>query len=132
MSLMKLTSGPLLTIITPTYNHQDYIGQCVESVLRQTYSNWEQIIIDDGSFDNTASIISGFRDSRICLERQENQGPFELARTYNRALSLAKGELIAILEGDDFWPPDKLSALVPAFLDNNIVLAYGAVADVDA
>jgi glycosyltransferase involved in cell wall biosynthesis len=129
---MKLTSEPLLTIITPTYNHQDYIAQCVESVLRQTYSNWEQIIIDDGSLDNTANIISGFRDSRICLERQENQGPFELARTYNRALSLAKGELIAILEGDDFWPPDKLGALVSAFLDDDVVLAYGEVADVDA
>jgi glycosyltransferase involved in cell wall biosynthesis len=129
---MNQSSEPLLTIISPTYNHQDYIAQCVESVLRQSYANWEQIIIDDGSTDNTPNIVSGFRDSRICFERQANQGPFELARTYNRALSLAKGELIAILEGDDFWPPDKLAVLVTAFLDNDVVLAYGEAADVDA
>src|ERR1700747_2868947 len=127
MSLIKLTSGPLLTIITPTYNHQDYIGQCVESVLTQTYSNWEQIIIDDGSTDNTAVVVQGITDPRIYFHRQASRGIRVLAHTYNHALSLAKGEIIAILEGDDFWPPDKLSALVPFFADEEIVLAYGLV-----
>jgi glycosyltransferase involved in cell wall biosynthesis len=129
---MNRTSPPLVTIITPTYNHEHYVGECIESVLQQTYSKWEQIVIDDGSSDSTPDIVSGFHDPRIRLECQANQGPFELANTYNRALSLAKGELIAILEGDDFWPPDKLAALVSAFLDDDIVLAYGEAADVDA
>jgi glycosyltransferase involved in cell wall biosynthesis len=129
---MDQTFKPLLTIITPTYNHQDYIAQCVDCVLQQTYPKWEQVLIDDGSTDATAKIASGFRDPRIRLERQTNQGPFDLAKTYNRALSLANGELIAILEGDDFWPTNKLAALVPAFLDDEVVLAYGEAADVDA
>lgn len=123
---------PLVSVITPTYDHKAFIGPCIESVLRQTYSNWEQVIIDDGSADGTGGLIARYKDPRIRYVYQENQGPFELARTYNRALSLAKGELIAILEGDDFWPPDKLAALVPVFFDEEIVLAYGEAADVNA
>jgi len=122
----------LVSIITPTYNHGRFIKTCIEGVLGQTYRNWEQIIIDDGSTDNTFAIASGIPDPRIRLERQSNQGPFELAKTYNRALSLATGELVAILEGDDFWPPDKLATLVPAFADNSVVMAYGEATDVDA
>jgi len=129
---MDNTFRPSVSIITPTYNHGRFIGACIESVLKQTYSNWEQVVIDDGSTDNTPEIASGFHDPRIRLERQANQGPFELANIYNRALSLAKGELIAILEGDDFWPPNKLAALIPAFVDREVVLAYGEPADVDA
>src|SRR5215469_14883153 len=120
-----MESSPEVTIITPTYNHQNYIAACVGSVLGQSYTNWEQVIVDDGSTDNTRSIVCTYRDPRIRYERQANQGPFALAKTYNRALSLARGELIAILEGDDFWPPDKLARMVPAFEDSSLVLAYG-------
>ena len=101
-------------------------------MLQQTYRGWEQIVVDDGSTDNTADIVSTFRDPRIRLERQINQGPFQLGCTYNRALSFAKGELIAILEGDDFWPRDKLATIADAFVDEDVVLAYGEAADVDA
>src|SRR5690242_3290688 len=103
---MHKTSCPPISIITPTYNHERFVERCIKSVLEQGYTNWEQVVIDDGSRDSTANIVSQIRDGRIRLERQANQGPFELAKTYNRALSLAKGELIAILEGDDFWPPN--------------------------
>lgn len=132
MTLMHNTFCPLVSIITPTYNHEQFIKPCIGSVLGQTYCNWEQLIIDDGSTDNTSNIVSGFRDPRIRYERQANQGPFELAKTYNRALSHAKGYLIAILEGDDFWPPAKLATLVPPFIDADIVLAYGEATDVSA
>jgi glycosyltransferase involved in cell wall biosynthesis len=123
---------PLVSIITPTYNHGLFIRSCIESLLSQSYSNWEQIIVDDGSTDDTGEIISKYSDPRIRYERQPNLGPFALATTYNRALSLAKGELIAILEGDDFWPSAKLTTLVPAFVDPEVVLAYGEAADVNA
>ncbi len=129
---MDSTFRPLVSIITPTYNHGRFIGACIESVLKQTYSNWEQIVIDDGSSDSTADIVFGFHDPRIRLERQPNRGPFELAQTYNRALALAQQEFIAILEGDDCWPPNKLVTLIPAFVDPEVVLAYGEPADVDA
>lgn len=121
----------LVTVITPTYNHERFIGPCIDSVLRQTYQTWEQIIIDDGSTDSTGEIVAAYRDPRIRYERQVNQGPFELAKTYNHALSLAKGELIAILEGDDLWPHDKLATLVPAFQDDAVVLAFGERVDID-
>jgi glycosyltransferase involved in cell wall biosynthesis len=124
--------GPLVSVITPAYNHEKYIGACLESILHQSYYLWEQIVMDDGSTDSTSNIVSEFRDPRIRFEHQANQGAFELANTYNRALSLAKGEFIAILEGDDFWPPDKLATLVHAFQDDHVVLAYGEAADVDA
>ena len=127
-----MEAAPLISIITPTYNHESYVGACIESALRQTYGRWEQVVIDDGSTDATGEIARSYRDSRIRYLRQDNRGPFELAKTYNRALSLCKGELIAILEGDDLWPPDKLATLMPAFQDPSIVLAYGEREDLDA
>lgn len=132
ISQMSRSEQPLVSIITPTFNHRGFIGRCIESVLSQSYSNWEQIIIDDGSTDNTGDIARGYHDPRIRYEYQANQGPFELAKSYNRALSISKGELVAILEGDDYWPAAKLSTMIPAFLDHSVVLAYGEAADVDA
>lgn len=128
---MNLTRTPLVSVITPTYNHERFIGPCIDSLLRQTYPAWEQIILDDGSTDKTGEIVAAYRDPRVRYERQENRGPFELARTYNRALALAQGELIAILEGDDLWPPDKLAALVPVFQDEAVVLAHGERVEID-
>ncbi len=126
---MSKNTSPLVSIITVTYNHEKFIGPCIESVLQQTYPNWEQIIVDDGSTDRTAEIIRGFSDSRIRYFHQENRGIEALAESYNRALTRSAGHLIAILEGDDLWPPDKLSTMVPAFDDVKIVLGYGAVAE---
>lgn len=120
---------PLVSIITPTFNHEKFIGPCIESVLKQSYQNWEQIVIDDGSTDRTAQIIRTFADQRVRYVHQENKGIEALPHTYNRALSLCKGKLVAILEGDDAWPKGKLSTLVRAFDDEDVVLAYGAVAD---
>ena len=115
----------LVTIITPTYNHESYIGQCIESVLSQTYTHWEQIIIDDGSSDRTAEVIAQYSDPRIRYIRQSNVGIWRLKETYNRALNQARGDLIAILEGDDFWPPDKLEKQILAFESEEVVLCCG-------
>jgi len=116
---------PLVSIITPTYNHERFIGQCIESVLAQTYRHWEMIIVDDGSTDRTCEIIQQYKDSRICYLRQEHKGIYRLGETYNQALNYASGELIAILEGDDYWPPYKLERQIPAFSDNNVTLVWG-------
>jgi hypothetical protein len=125
-------SSPLVSIITPTYNHERFIGPCIDSVLRQTYANWEQIIIDDGSTDKTAEVVQRYSDPRILYVHQANQGIEALAHTYNHALSVARGDFVAILEGDDLWPPDKLASLIPHFADDDIVLAFGGVAEVSA
>jgi len=124
-----MPNSPQISIITPTYNHEKFIGACIESAIQQTYENWEQIIIDDGSTDQTAEVIRTYVDPRIRYVHQENRGIEALPHTYNRALSMCTGELVAILEGDDAWPKEKLSSLVTAFDDENVVLAYGAVAD---
>ncbi len=124
-----MNNSPQVSIITPSYNHEKFIGACIESAIQQTYENWEQIIIDDGSTDQTAEVILSYADPRIRYVHQENRGIEALPHTYNRALEFCNGELIAILEGDDAWPPEKLSSLVKAFDDKDVVLAYGAVAD---
>lgn len=126
---------PLVSIITPTYNHEPFISECIQSVLAQTYSNWEMLIINDGSTDNTAEIIKRYsdKDSRIKLYNQDNVGIFELAETYNFALNLSRGKYIAILEGDDIWQPDKLIRQVEKLeADESLILAWGVANLVDA
>ena len=117
--------APLVSIITPTFNHERFIGPCISSVVAQTYTNWEQIIVDDGSTDDTAAIVRRYADPRIRYQRQEHVGILALAETYNRGLRAARGELISILEGDDLWTADKLDRLAPAFVDPDVVLGYG-------
>ncbi len=116
---------PLVSIITPTYNHENFIGECIESVLAQTYPHWEQIIIDDGSTDRTAEIVAQYDDERIKYIKQDNVGIWRLSETYNKALTISCGMLIAVLEGDDFWPPNKLERQISAFNKPEVVLSWG-------
>lgn len=116
---------PTVSIITPTFNHELYIGECIDSVINQTFKDWEMIIIDDGSTDNTSNIISNYSDERIIYIKQKNRGPYRLGETYNRALNKSKGDFIAILEGDDFWPAKKLEHQLPLFQNNEVVMTHG-------
>ncbi|MFX0132367.1 MAG: glycosyltransferase family 2 protein [Candidatus Hodarchaeota archaeon] len=118
----------LVSIITLAYNHDKFIKKCIESVLAQTYTSWEQIIIDDGSTDRTAEIIEQYanRDKRIkFIRHEENLGIFKLGEIYNEALNVSKGEFIAILEGDDLWPKYKLDKQLKLFSNKKIVLTWG-------
>jgi glycosyltransferase involved in cell wall biosynthesis len=123
---------PLVSIITPTYNHEAFIGPCIESVLSQTYPLWEQVIIDDGSTDGTQQAVAKHADRRIKYLRQDNLGIWNLAKTYNRGLNASQGQLVAVLEGDDYWPPNKLERQVSAFDDPGVVLSWGRVRQVNA
>ena len=114
-----------VSVITLTYNHESYIDKCIRSVISQTYQLWELIVVDDGSSDRTGEIVAHFIDSRIRYIRQNNMGIQCLAESYNMALSLATGDIIAILEGDDWWPPHKLETQVKDFEDDEIVLSFG-------
>jgi glycosyltransferase involved in cell wall biosynthesis len=122
---------PLVSIITPTYNHEIFIRACIESVLKQTYQNWEMIVVDDASTDKTPYILDEYArsDGRIKLVRHiSNWGIRKLVDTYNQALGMAKGEYIAILEGDDFWPLDKLEKQIDIMVNNpNKILSYGLI-----
>lgn len=122
--------SPEISIITPTYQHAPFIEQCLESVRAQTYFDWEQIIIDDGSTDGTWDLIQKISttDSRYRLLRVEHKGPENLAELYNLALYQARGKWIAILEGDDYWLPNKLSVQMSA-ITNNTLVCYSAYLD---
>ncbi len=96
----------LVTIIMPAYKAEDYIGASILSVLAQTYSDWELIIVDDYSPDNTVNTVKQFDDSRIRLLINEQNSGAAVSR--NRALREAKGRWIAFLDADDLWLPEKL------------------------
>lgn len=98
----------LVSIITPSYNSEKFIGETITSVLRQTYQNWELIIVDDCSKDKTLEIIRSFmdEDSRIHLHSLSKNSGAGIAR--NTALQFAQGRYIAFLDSDDCWKPEKL------------------------
>ena len=117
-----------VSIITPTFNQEKFIVACIRSVLEQTYTNWEMIIIDDASTDKTYEIAINFakKDKRIKIIRhKKNWGIKRLKDSYNQALKQAKGKFITVLEGDDLWHKDKLAIQVPVFTDKNTVFSYG-------
>ena len=108
-------STPQVSVIIPAYNGDRYIAQAVESVLTQTYTNWEIIVVDDGSTDDTRQALQPYFD-RIRYFSQENQG---VAAARNRGIQESKSELIAFLDQDDFFLPDKLAAQVALFRSSN-------------
>jgi hypothetical protein len=114
-----------VSVLTPTYQQAEFLPACLASVSAQTSTDWEQIIVDDGSSDTTSAIAAEVAGPRVHYVRQAHVGIWHLLDTYNKALRLARGDLIAILEGDDVWLPRLLEALTPAFTDRDVVLSYG-------
>lgn len=100
------TKQPLVSVIMPTYNHARFIGEAIESVLNQTYPNFELIIIDNYSEDNTEEIVASYKDSRIKYLKFRNYGIIAASRNYG--IKHALGEYIAFLDSDDWWYPEKL------------------------
>ena len=99
-------SKDLVSIITPTYNCAKFIAATFESVLNQTYQNFEMIIVDDASKDNTEEVVKSFKDKRIKYIRlSKNSGP---AVARNRAMEEARGKYMAFLDSDDLWKREKL------------------------
>lgn len=116
---------PLVSIVTPTYNYAKYIGRCIESLLSQTYTNWEQIIVDDGSTDNTEEVVKSYNDTRITYIREVRRGVGKLAETMNVGFRKSKGELFTAIMSDDMWPSYRLEKQVPIFEDSKVVLCFG-------
>jgi len=109
--------GNLVSIIMPSYNTGRFIKETIESVLAQTYSNWELIIVDDCSKDNTDDVVSQYlSDQRIRYIKNETNSGAAVSR--NRALREAKGRWIAFLDSDDLWEPQKLEKQI-AFMENH-------------
>jgi len=97
---------PTVSVIIPCYNNAEYLSEAVDSVLRQAYVDFEIIVIDDGSVDNTSEVSACFSDDkRFRYHYQPNQG---LSAARNKGIELAKGRFIALLDADDIWLPEKL------------------------
>ena len=123
---------PLVSIIMPCYNAERYVAQSIESVLAQTYQNWELLITDDGSTDKSVEIVSKYctTDDRInILVPDEHQG---IARTRNMSIARAKCKFVAFLDSDDIWYPEKLEKQVSYMLENDVAFTYSSYEVIDA
>lgn len=98
---------PTVSVIIPTYNHAHFLNEALLSVCEQSYKNWEVIVINNFSEDETISVVESFADKRIRLENFRNHGI--IAKSRNRGIELARGQYIAFLDSDDSWYPEKLS-----------------------
>ena len=112
----------LISIIMPSYNSEKYIKNAIDSVVQQTYRNWELIVVDDCSTDGTVNVISNFEDKRIHLLKNEKNSGAAISR--NRALREATGKWIAFLDSDDVWHPEKLERQLKFMLKNGYAFTF--------
>jgi len=122
---------PLVSIITPLYNASKFILQNITSVQAQTYSNWEQIIVDDASSDDSASLVKkiSIEESRITfIQLDKNQGA---AYCRNLATERAKGNYIAFLDSDDYWHPEKLERQLKLMQNENASVSFTSYLHID-
>ncbi|WP_062051273.1 glycosyltransferase family 2 protein [Bacillus sp. JCM 19034] len=113
-----------VSIITPAYNAEAYIAETIESVLAQTYENWEMLIVDDCSTDRTVEIVQSYaaREPRIrFIQLDKNQGP---AITRNTAIQAASGRYLAFLDSDDKWLPEKLERQLQFMKERNVAFSF--------
>lgn len=119
----------LVSIIMPSYNTASFIEETIQSVLNQTYTNWELIIVDDCSTDNTNEVVDTIKDCRIhYLKNEKNSGA---AISRNKALREAKGQWIAYLDSDDLWMPEKLEKQIKFMEENGYVFSYTNYEEID-
>ena len=113
-----MTDYGLVSIITPSYNSAEFIAETIESILAQTYTNWELLITDDCSTDNTKDIVTKYiqQDNRIKFFRLENNSGAGVAR--NNSIKEAKGRFLAFCDSDDCWLPTKLQKQLKFMVDN--------------
>lgn len=104
------------SIIVPTYNHADFLKNAIDSVINQTYTNWELIIVDNFSEDDTFEIVNSFKDKRISYHKFKNNGVIAASR--NHGIKISTGNWIAFLDSDDIWYSNKLSVVSEKILKN--------------
>lgn len=122
---MDKSKDPKVSVIIPSYNHAQYIENAIESVIKQTYQNWELIIIDDGSTDSTHEVLNAMpKDDRVTLVL--NKDNKRQSARLNEALDIATGEFISYLSSDDWYLPQKLEKQIALFkkLDSSYGVVY--------
>lgn len=124
-----MNNTELVSIIMPMYNCAEFVAQSIESVLKQTYQNWELLIIDDVSTDNAVEIVRGYTDPRIRLLTNEINSGAAVSRNY--ALREAKGKWVAFLDSDDLWEAQKLEKQIAFMEDNGYHFSYTQYAEIN-
>lgn len=114
----------LVSIITPSYNCAKFVEETIESVLLQTYTNWELLFLDDCSTDNTKEIVAKYAEKDLRIKYECNAKNSGAAITRNNALRRAKGKWIAFLDSDDLWLPEKLEKQIEFMKSNNYYFSY--------
>jgi glycosyltransferase involved in cell wall biosynthesis len=124
---MQSMDAPEITIIIPNYNNEQYLRDCLDSVLHQTFRKWECIVVNDGSTDNSLEIISGYaaKDPRFILVDQPNRG---VCASRNTGMDMARGKYIAFLDADDCYTQWAMEVLHRAAVQNDADLVGGAAA----
>lgn len=115
---------PLVSVIMPAYNAEEYISEAVQSVMAQTYTNWELLILDDCSTDGTADKARCFSDLDPRITLYSNPKNIGVALTRNKGMALAKGSWVALLDSDDIWHKDKLEKQLVAAENTGADIIY--------
>ena len=126
MGITYVTEDHFVSVIIPNYNYAQYVGDAIESVMAQTYKDFELIVVDNGSTDNSRLVLEGYEKKyapQLKVVFQENRGQ---AGSRNRGIKESKGDLIAFLDADDVWMPNKLEEQVELFDDQEIGLVYSS------
>lgn len=128
---MNILDEPLVSIITPLYNSEKYVAETIDSVLNQTYKNWEMLIVDDCSSDNGPRIVKKYheQDKRIKYIKLDKNSGAAVAR--NKAIELAKGKYIAFLDSDDLWKSEKLEKQINFMKENEYLVSYSEYEEID-
>ena len=117
---------PLTSIITPLYNSEVFIAETINSVIGQTYNNWELLLIDDGSKDKTIKIIESYIKQYPNISLIKNKTNLGAAISRNKGIEAAKGEYIAFLDADDLWKPTKLEKQISFMIDENCDVCFSS------
>jgi glycosyltransferase involved in cell wall biosynthesis len=124
-----MNASPLVTVVIPTWNRAELIGETVASIAAQTYENWEIVVADDGSTDGTVEQLAALALPHLRIVRLEHSG--NTARVRNAGVAAGSGTLIAFLDSDDLWLPSKLERQVEALRAGSARWCYGAIAHID-
>ncbi len=117
---------PLVSIITATFNSEKFLGLTINSVLNQSYKNWELILVDDSSTDKTIELIGSYQKKHpniLLIQNTTNQGA---GVSRNKGITAAKGDFIAFLDADDLWKPNKLEVQITFMIKNNLDVCFSS------
>jgi len=123
-----MKSKPCISIIVPVYNVEKYLKKCIDSILKQTFRDFELILVDDGSTDHSGKICDDYekKDSRICVVHKENEG---LSSARNKGIAIAQGDYLGVVDSDDFIAPDMYEVLYRNLIKENADLSVCGMYD---